>query len=119
MTPAIQFPGGNILLCFCLFYFAAILVTLRQTHPDLNLYHYTIINHSTFNKLLNGSFSIVIFMLGVSYENQVMSRVVGKATVGRVLSVCSALAKQCSQNQSQTGNKKKEEVVCCAELVAA
>lgn len=44
-------------------------------------------------------------MLRVSLGNQVTSGVVSKVTVGKVFSVCSALAKQCSQNQSQTGKK--------------
>lgn len=45
-----------------------------------------------------------------------MSYVVSKVTVGKMYRVCSALAKQCSRNQSQTGKKRKRESVC-AELV--
>lgn len=51
------------------------------------------------------SFSIIFLMRKVSFENPVMSCVVSKVNVGKMYSVCSALAKQCSRNQSQTGKK--------------
>lgn len=54
-------------------------------------------------------------MRKVSFENPVMSCVVSKVTVGKMYSVCSALAKLFTKPKSD-GQKRKRESAC-AELV--
>lgn len=91
-------PCGDVLLLFLLVLFCC---NSCPPHPDLNLHHYTRLNHKTYNKLLNDSFIFnnLFHVKGYFWESW------GKCLV-------SAQLLQNSVHKTKVRLAKKEEGVC-------